>query len=100
MMAGAEALSTQRRPYDDKGRFVPLACALCACGQLRHQGQGFWSCDGLLDPQASDKKLEPCPACHQDGEAVENLGPAQASHDKASCGGPMYCVTCQDERQR
>lgn len=63
------------RPHDDKGRFVSTKCNLCDCGELRHEGDGHWRCDGLLDPEDPDKELEPCHAYHDDGEPVQQFEP-------------------------
>jgi hypothetical protein len=61
-------------PRDNHGRFLPTACDLCGCGNLRHQGEGHWQCDGLLDPEDPNKELEACPAYHFDGEAPAQKG--------------------------
>lgn len=74
-LKGRPGDTTERRPYDDNGRFVPIKCELCDAGSLRHMGNGFWSCDGLLDPEDADKELQACPAFHQDGEARVVLEP-------------------------
>ena len=58
------------RPYDDQGRFVPLACRNPECtGTLVYQGHGSWECDGLVDPNDPSKELECYSGWdHQDGE--------------------------------
>jgi hypothetical protein len=56
-------------PYDERGRKVSTACPNPDCsGTLQHQGYGFWTCDGLIDPNDPDKELETCEFTHQDGE--------------------------------
>lgn len=70
---GFVADTIKRAPQDDKGRFIPVKCELCGGGTLRYQGSGFWSCDGLLDPEDPNKELEACPAFHYDGEPRINL---------------------------
>ncbi len=57
-----------RAPRDDKGQFLSLACPLCDCGTLRHQGGRDWACDGLLDPGHDDQDLLACPVTHTDGQ--------------------------------
>jgi len=63
-----------KRPFDDKGRFVPLRCENCGCGELRDQGDGSWQCDGLADPGHPDKELEACTHTHYDGEPARATG--------------------------
>lgn len=59
-------------PYDDKGRFVPLACINpdCGYGKLRCEDpeHGIWECDGLADPGRADKELEVCTYSHFNGD--------------------------------
>ena len=62
-----------KRPYDDKGRFVPLNCPLlgCSAGKLVLEGDEafhIWRCDGLLDPEDDHAELEPCWFHHIDRE--------------------------------
>lgn len=61
-----------KRPYDNRGRFVPLECANPACGygklQLEDPKAGIWECDGLADPSSTDKELEPCTYSHFNGD--------------------------------
>lgn len=59
-----------KRPYDDKGRFVPLGCPAsdCGSGSLQPAGDGIWQCDGLADPERDDLPLETCGFTHVDGE--------------------------------
>lgn len=63
----------QKRPYDDRGRFVPLACRNPACGygmlRLEDDAHGIWECDGLADPGDPSKELGVCTYSHFDGEA-------------------------------
>lgn len=56
------------KPFDAKGRYVPLNCPECGNGTLRHQGGGSWSCDGLADPEHPDKPLEACTYSHENGD--------------------------------
>lgn len=57
------------RPYDWKGRFIPLACPVPSCGgRLLHEGDGIWECDGLIDPDDPNKELEVCTYSHRDGD--------------------------------
>lgn len=65
-----------KRPYDDRGRFVPLNCPASDCGNgsLQPVGDGIWDdgiwqCDGLAEPEHDDLPLEPCGFTHVDGEA-------------------------------
>lgn len=60
----------RRRPYDDRGHFVPLSCPVCGNGVLRleHVPSGSWECDGLADPGSTDLELEPCIYGHFDGD--------------------------------
>jgi hypothetical protein len=59
------------RPYDDRGRFVPLACRNPECiGTLKHEGDGWWECDGLVDPGDPSKELQVCSGFdHYNGDA-------------------------------
>lgn len=59
-------------PRDNKGRFVPIDCPHfnCGGGRLRHQGNGLWCCDGLLDP-GEECDLEACWFSHMDGQPYE-----------------------------
>lgn len=62
-----------RRPYDEKGRFVSLVCPDEDCdGFLVPEkdllGLECWRCNGLVDPNDSDKDLEACEFVHIDGE--------------------------------
>jgi hypothetical protein len=75
-----------RHPRDNKGQFVPLKCELCGCGALRHDGSKTWRCDGLLDPEDPNKKLEACWGYHFDGEPRV---PAVARGVHASAGMPL-----------
>lgn len=60
------------RPFDDKGRFVPLACRNpdCSYGTLRLEdpAHGIWECDGLADPNDPSKELEVCTYSHFNGD--------------------------------
>lgn len=58
------------RPRDDKGHFIPLDCPRwqCGCGKLRHEGRGYWKCDGLADPEDVNKPLVECSFSHFDGD--------------------------------
>lgn len=58
------------RPFDDRGRFVPVACPrpTCGAGTLRYEGNGVWACDGLEDPNDDRKELDVCHHIHIDGE--------------------------------
>ena len=58
-------------PRDNKGRFVPRACPICDNGHLQPDGDGYWRCDGLLDPEDENKELEPCLYTHHDGDNRE-----------------------------
>lgn len=60
------------RPFDNKGRFVPRECQHpdCGGGRLQHQGDGYWTCDGLLDP-GDGRELEACWLSHIDGKPYE-----------------------------
>lgn len=60
------------RPYDDRGRFVPLKCRNPACdGKLVYMGHRSWECDGLIDPGDPNKELECCSGWdHIDGDPV------------------------------
>ena len=68
-LALVEAL---RRPYDDKGHFVPTECPdpNCTPGRLVYEGNGYWRCDGLVDPNDPSKELEACDRSHRDGAAL------------------------------
>lgn len=63
------------RPYDERGRFVPLACPHLGCdGKLVrevHHGWACWRCDGLIDPDDVSKPLDACEFQHVDGERYE-----------------------------
>lgn len=64
-IADAETYARERqmilRPYDDHGRFVLLKCRNPECvGRLVHMGDGWWECDGLVDPDDPSKELECC----------------------------------------
>ena len=61
------------RPYDDKGRKVPMSCPRdnCGGGKLQFEGDRLWRCDGLADPGSTDKPLEACSFIHIDGEAYQ-----------------------------
>jgi hypothetical protein len=63
-------LRKRLRPYDDHGRFVPLACQNpeCGYGTLYHEGHGVWECDGLMDPGDPSKELAVCTYAHRDGD--------------------------------
>lgn len=64
--------STERRPRDDHGHFVPLECPVSGCdGKLVHEGDGIWQCNGLVDPDDENKQLEACRYAHFDGERYE-----------------------------
>jgi hypothetical protein len=58
-------------PRDDKGRFVPVDCPECDCGTLRHESDGLWRCDGLVDPGKTHIELQACEFSHQDGKPYE-----------------------------
>ena len=58
---------TPLSPRDNNGRFVPKKCPVCG-GTLEYEGHGVWACDGLVDPETTDKELECCPFDHFDGE--------------------------------
>lgn len=62
----------RRLPYDDNGRFVPLACQDQNCGGgklvLEDPEHGVWECDGMVDPNDPSKELEVCTYSHFDGE--------------------------------
>lgn len=60
-------------PRDDKGRFFSRNCPdpNCGCGQLQYEGDGWWRCDGLVDPARTDQELEACTYAHCDGDARE-----------------------------
>jgi hypothetical protein len=62
-----------KRPHDDKGKYVSLACPMLNCGggTLRFEGDGLWRCDGLAEPDRADQDLYACPFTHRDGEAYE-----------------------------
>lgn len=57
-------------PYDNRGRFVPLACRNpdCGNGTLRLEENGMWECDGLMAPNDPSKELEVCTYSHFDGD--------------------------------
>lgn len=64
-------------PRDDKGHFVPLDCPnpFCSAGKLVYEPHtytyaagGIWRCDGLVDPDDSNKELEACTFSHCDGD--------------------------------
>lgn len=59
-----------KRPRDDKGHFVPVACPLpeCGNGDLEYQGNGVWQCNGLADPGSSAMPLVECRHTHIDGD--------------------------------
>jgi len=61
------------RPYDDRGRFVPLRCRNPDCiGTLVHESDGWWECNGLVDPGDPSKELECCSGFdHFDGDLYE-----------------------------
>lgn len=55
-------------PRDENGRFVPLACPVPTCdGTLRYQGHRSWECDGLVDPENTNRELQACTFDHLDG---------------------------------
>jgi hypothetical protein len=58
------------RPFDNRGRFIPLDCPLpeCSAGKLYYEGDGIWECDGLADPGSTDKELEACAYAHRNGD--------------------------------
>jgi hypothetical protein len=50
------------------GRFISRACPVpTCCGTLQQEGRN-WVCDGLRDPDRSDKPLEACDYTIYDGE--------------------------------
>ncbi len=57
-----------RRPYDDKGKYVPLKCPECGNGSLKYDRDGCWICDGLADPVHDDLPLVTCEFWHVDGD--------------------------------
>jgi hypothetical protein len=62
----------QGRPYDHRGRFVSRRCPdpNCDCGTLQPEGDGFWRCDGLVDPGHPDMELQACAFSHMDGREL------------------------------
>lgn len=58
------------RPYDERGRFVPMNCPAdnCGSGTLQSEGLGVWRCDGLAEPERVDQPLYACGFTHVDGE--------------------------------
>jgi len=63
------ATSTPVGPRDAKGRLVSRECPRCGNGTLQFEGLGVWRCDGLSDPESSEKPLEACTYSHEDGTA-------------------------------
>lgn len=57
-------------PRDNKGFFVPLSCPRqeCGGGTLQYEGDGWWRCDGLTDPNNDKLPLQECWFAHRDGE--------------------------------
>lgn len=47
-------------PRDERGRFLSKTCPECGDGRLHREGDGYWHCDGLIDPEDVTKELEPC----------------------------------------
>lgn len=57
-------------PRDDRGRFFTRRCVDPNCdGELRHEGDGYWRCDGLVGLGVAP--LEPCSYWHRDGDVPE-----------------------------
>ncbi len=71
-MAPNQRRNATLQPQDDKGRFVPLTCPDVNCsGMLRHEGDGLWRCDGLVDPNDENKELEACNFIHRQGATYQ-----------------------------
>src|SRR5688572_3688054 len=67
-------------PRDDQGRSVPRACPVCDCGVLQYEGDGFWRCDGLADPDDTNKELQACTFTHEDGKPYQHSTLRFAAH--------------------
>ena len=57
-----------RRPFDRLGQYVPMQCPRCGSGALVYEGNKFWRCSGLDDPNDENKELIACEWFHIDGE--------------------------------
>lgn len=63
-----------QQPYDEKGRKVSRLCPNLDCdGTLQPEidpltNKTRWCCDGLVDPNDTNKELEACMFSHVDGE--------------------------------
>lgn len=55
-------------PYDENGRFVPRDCPVCGDGKLQYTARLTWECDGLCDPNDTQKELQTCAFDHIDGQ--------------------------------
>lgn len=42
-------------------------CPRCGNGTLQYEGNGFWRCDGLEDPENAAAPLQACSYTHEDG---------------------------------
>lgn len=58
-------------PHDQLGRFLDKKCPVCGNGTLKYQGNGHWRCDGLDDPNDSEKSLIACENTHEDGTPIK-----------------------------
>lgn len=67
----------ERRPFDDKGRYVPLKCPDCGNGTLKYESNRTWICDGLADPIHDDLPLVTCEFYHIDGDAYLGKDPTK-----------------------
>lgn len=66
----ADKCTDQRRfPRDAIGRAISKDCPKCGYGKLEYAGNGFWTCNGLMDPENPQKELEACDFVHEDGTA-------------------------------
>ena len=68
------------KPYDERGRFIPLVCPRLECGggTLRQNDPHFphlWECDGLADPNDDRLPLELCWFHHWSGKPKIKLLP-------------------------
>lgn len=57
-------------PRDRQGRAISRQCPVCD-GKLQFEGDGYWRCDGLVDPARDHLPLEACTYTHEDGTATK-----------------------------
>jgi len=68
-----QAVVIRRLPRDGRGRIIKRGpCDVCGYGNLQYEGDGYWKCDGLSDPENDREELIECPRYHFDGEPPYN----------------------------